>query len=246
MPPDANDGSALRSRWRAAIVVVALLAAAAVAAGAVRERSLDARLLRSDPAAIAADASLTSHAETLAARAYAGHCVACHGREGGAPTVPGAPSLFDANWLFSADPVELEQTILYGIRSGHPRARNITDMPAVGRTGQLSDDEIRDVVAFVRSLSTPAGDTAAVARGRELYLGKGNCFDCHASDARGTSDYGAPALYAGALLYGGDEASLLVSVRDGRHGLCPAWHATLRAAEIRALAVWLNRRSSRP
>ena len=46
----------------------------------------------------------------------------------------GAPNLTDKVWLYDQGGVsDIERTILYGVRSGHAKSRNITDMPPVGR-----------------------------------------------------------------------------------------------------------------
>jgi cytochrome c oxidase cbb3-type subunit III len=134
---------------------------------------------------------------------------------------------------------DIETTILYGIRSGHPKSHNITDMPALGRIGQLSPAEIHDVVEFVYSLSHRSYDAAAAKRGFAIFNDKGACYDCHGADASGNIDYGAPDLTGKAWLYGGDRATLTETVRDGRHGLCPAWISRLTPAQVRALAVYL-------
>jgi cytochrome c oxidase cbb3-type subunit 3 len=104
----------------------------------------------------------------------------------------------------------------------------------------LSPAEISDVVEYVLSISKQPHDEAAAARGAELYQNKGNCFDCHSSDALGNPDYGAPALTGPAWLYGGNRAALLTSVSDGRHGLCPAWIDKLAPADVRELAIYLH------
>ena len=46
----------------------------------------------------------------------------------------GAPNLGNSVWLYGDGGIgDIEYTILYGIRSGHPKAHNVTDMPAEGR-----------------------------------------------------------------------------------------------------------------
>jgi len=153
----------------------------------------------------------------------------------------GIPDLQDAIWLYGEGRIsDIENTIQYGIRSGHPKAHNITDMPAFLRIGQLSTAEIGDVIEYVLSLSKKPHDEAAARRGYELYANKGNCFDCHSSDALGNPDYGAPALTGPVWLYGGTRDALLKSVSYGRHGLCPAWIDKLSPADVRELAVYLH------
>jgi cytochrome c oxidase cbb3-type subunit 3 len=118
-------------------------------------------------------------------------------------------------------------------------ARNLTDMPALVRTGQISPQDARDAVEFLQSIAGQPHDEAAALRGQSIYYNKGNCFDCHAHDARGVVDYGTPALTGPVYLYGGDRETLYQSILNGRHGECPAWVNRLTAVQIRALALYL-------
>jgi cytochrome c oxidase cbb3-type subunit 3 len=179
---------------------------------------------------------LRTYARELAEPAWRAHCAGCHD-----PARRGVPDLASGIYLYDFGRVsDLERTILYGIRSGHGKARNTTDMPAFGVTGQLTSDEIGDVAAYVISLSKAVGDRASVARGQRIYQGKGQCFDCHGADASGNVDWGSPRLTGGIWLYGGDPASIYASIHDGRHGRCPAWIGVLDPLTIRALAVFLQ------
>jgi cytochrome c oxidase cbb3-type subunit 3 len=112
-------------------------------------------------------------------------------------------------------------------------------MPAYGLRGQLSDADIRNLVQYVLQLSGQPNDAQAAIQGRAVYNGQGGCFDCHAADARGNSDYGAPDLTANSWLYGGDPQSLYNSIYSGRHGMMPAWIGKLTLEQIRALAVYI-------
>jgi cytochrome c oxidase cbb3-type subunit 3 len=151
----------------------------------------------------------------------------------------GVPNLASSGWLYGNSPVDVERTILYGIRSGHPKSRNLTDMPALVRTGQISRDDARDAVEYLMQLAGKPHDEAAASRGRSIEFDKGNCFDCHATDARGVTDYGTPALTGPVWLYGGDRRTLFQSILNGRHGKCPAWVDRLTPLQIRALALFL-------
>jgi cytochrome c oxidase cbb3-type subunit 3 len=224
-------------------IVAGLALAAIVAAGAfgLHERGLADRLLVTDPSAAARDPALVRYAARLAAPAYAANCASCHGEQMQGSRAHGAPNLKDRIWLYESGGVgEIERTILYGIRSGHAKSRNITDMPPLGRNLQLTPAEARDVTVFVRSMTGPEPDAAAVQRGAAIFQGKGVCYDCHSADASGNPDYGAPALNDREWLYGGDFDTVYQSVYSGRHGVCPAWIDKLRPKVIRALAVYLN------
>ena len=227
-----------------AAAVLVVLVAAWLAFAAVHSAQLNARLLTADPDTVATDAGLVRYAASLAQPAYAAHCASCHGADMQGDQARGAPNLKDKVWLYGSGGVgDIERTLLYGIRSGDAKSRNITDMPAIGRTLQLSPEEVRDVETFILSLTRYEPDTAAIVRGSKLFQGKGVCYDCHSGDARGNPDYGAPDFTDQEWLYGGDEKSVYSSIYNGRHGKCPAWISVLKPGVIRALAVYLNVRS---
>jgi cytochrome c oxidase cbb3-type subunit 3 len=195
-------------------------------------------------------------AGALARPAFSAHCSACHGADGRGIRALGAPNLVDAHWVWddaTADgPVPaLEDTIRYGIRSGHAKARSVTAMPAYGHGGQLGLEpgEIDALVLYVASLSGDTVDPAARRRGHALYAGRANCVECHSADGTGNADWGAPDLTLtddGAWIYGRDRASLRRTIAEGRAGRCPAWIGTLDAATIHALALWLRSGQARP
>jgi cytochrome c oxidase cbb3-type subunit 3 len=196
-------------------------------------------LMREDPSQILTEPSLLQRAIDLGRPLYQGQCAACHGTALEGNSARGVPNLAGNSWLYASDPVAVEHTILYGIRSGHPKARNVTDMPALVRSGQITADEARDVVEYLENLAGVPYDPQMAARGRLVYFGKGNCFDCHAADARGVSDYGAPALTGPTWLYGGARQTLYQSVSNGRHGICPAWIQKLTPLQVRSLTLYV-------
>jgi cytochrome c oxidase cbb3-type subunit III len=199
----------------------------------------DALLVSAEPTAILGRPSLLAIAIDQGRPLYAQHCAACHGAALQGDAARGVPNLAANAWAYGNDPVEVEHTILYGIRSGHPKARNVTDMPALVRIGQITADEARDAAEYLESLAGERHDEAMAQRGRRVYFTTGNCFDCHAPDAHGISDYGSPPLTGPRWLYGGDRQTLLDSIRDGRHGICPAWIDKLTPLQIRALTLYL-------
>lgn len=231
-------------------IAVVLVTTALVCSGAllVRTRSLEARLVRTWPDEVLMDSALVRFAEARAPSWYGEYCSACHGPKLEGDRARGVPSLADNVWLYGGGSItDIETTILYGIRSGHPKAHNLTDMPAFGRNGQLTIQDIRDVVEYVLLMSGQPHEAAAAERGRSIYHDAGVCYDCHAADGYGISDYGTPALTGrgGSWIYGGDRATLYQSVYDGRHGLCPAWIGKLSFVQIRALSVYLYEVSHR-
>jgi cytochrome c oxidase cbb3-type subunit 3 len=236
---DAKQGTKLL-----AIVGVAAIAVALFVAAAVHRGRLAYRLVATPAESVSADPSLVRFAHQLATPAYASNCARCHGADMRGNRAIGAPNLIDKVWLYDNGNVsDIERTILYGVRSGHAKSRNITDMPAVGRLGVLKPHEIYQVVQYVRQISHQPHDAAAAQAGQALFKDKGNCFDCHAPDGSGNPDYGSTDLTANVWNYGGDDVSLFKSVRDGRHGKMDAFIGKLSAAQIRALAVDIYARS---
>lgn len=235
---------------RRSILLVLLLIAGGVSAGlvygAIRTQRVENELLRLPADEIPSHETLVAFATERGPYLFVDHCAACHGVDMRGNDAQGVPDLQDAVWLFGEGHIsDIENTIQYGVRSGHPKAHNITDMPAFLRIGQLSATEIGAVVEYMLALSGKPHDAAAAQRGADLYQNKGNCFDCHSSDALGNPDYGAPALTGTAWLYGGTRAQLVQSVAEGRHGLCPSWIDKLDAAAVRELAVYLHQVSHR-
>ena len=235
---NSAESAALRNiKWLAASLALSLLAIAG--AYSWSRHSAAERLVRADPTQILLDPALLQHAVDLARPLYQRHCATCHGAALQGNPAHGVPNLAKNAWLYGSDPVAVEHTILYGIRSGHPKAHNVTDMPALVRSGQISAEDARDVVEMLESLAGVSHDSQMAERGRAVYYGKGNCFDCHAADARGVTDYGAPALTGPIWLYGGDRPTLYQSVLNGRHGICPAWIDKLTPLQIRSLTLYL-------
>ena len=101
------------------------------------------------------------------ARLYSGRCVACHGERGDA-----MPGVALASGTFKNASTDRDLTLI--IRDGVAG----TAMTPSG----LSDPEISAVVAYLRNMGR--ADLSGVnvgdaARGRELFVGKGDCDRCH-------------------------------------------------------------------
>jgi cytochrome c oxidase cbb3-type subunit 3 len=204
-----------------------------------QQHRLAYNLLASDPSQILKNPLLLSQAMRLGRPLYLRHCGSCHGPALQGNPSRGVPDLAKNAWLYGNNPVDVERTILYGIRSGHPKSRNVTDMPALVRIGQITPDDAHDAVEYLQSLAARPHDEAAALRGRAIYNNKGNCYDCHASDAKGVIDYGSPALTGPIYLYGGDRETLYQSILNGRHGESPAWVNVLSPVQIRVLALYM-------
>jgi cytochrome c oxidase cbb3-type subunit 3 len=227
-----------RRAWVSLAVAAALVLASA--AWTWHRNALANALVRAEPAQLQQDGPLVRYALARAPGVYAANCASCHGVDRHGDRRTGAADLAGARWVQGqGDVAGIESTILYGIRSGHPKAHGFKDMPALGRTHMLTHGEIGDLVDYMLALSKQPHDAPAAERGSALYAGNGRCAECHGADARGNTEFGAPGLTGPAWLYGGERDALQTSLEDGRHGLCPAWIHHLDYADIRALAVWL-------
>jgi cytochrome c oxidase cbb3-type subunit III len=227
--------------WKLMVGALVLLGATAFAAALLdRHRAWERRLLTALPDQVVADPQLVRFAITEARPLYARYCAACHGPDmQGAPAL-GAPNLSDSTWLYGSGTVyDIERTLLYGIRSGRSKSHNITDMPAFGLTGRLSDGDIRSVVQYVLQLSGDNYDPTAANAGRRVFYGNANCSDCHGMDARGDSGYGAPDLTRNVWNSGSSAEDLYRAIYFGEHRVMPAWRGVLPLEQIRALAVYV-------
>jgi cytochrome c oxidase cbb3-type subunit III len=237
-----------RAALKAAGVLVLIISICAVAAVLYsRHARMEYRLLAVLPNDAAADPALVRFAAEEAAPVYAKHCATCHGADMRGRVDLGAPNLVDAVSLYGrGDVFDIERSVLYGIRAGDSKGRDVSSMPAFGLTGVLSSGQIQSVVEYVMQLSGRPYQAAAANDGSELYSGAGGCFDCHAPDGRGNSDYGAPDLTANVWNSGGDRQSLFNALYNGQRHVMPAWRNTLSLVEIRALAVYLYASSHPP
>jgi len=107
----------------------------------------------------------------------------------------------------------------------------------------LGPDDIDAVTTYVLSFQHPQSDAAAVERGKRIFsdVNKGNCIDCHGTDAKGDSAIGAPDLTDAIWLRGdGSRQSISDSIAYGLSGRCPAWIAELSPETVRALAVYIH------
>ncbi len=223
----------------AAVVVLALIFVS-VTGWRTHHQAMERRLLTTPPSQIDSHPDLVRFAAAEAKPIFAKQCSPCHGKDMKGSIATGAPNLTDHVWLYGDDLFRIERIILYGIRTGWTKSNDIADMRAFGQRGQLSNDDISDVVQYVLQLSKRPYDPNAAELGRQVYEGKGLCYDCHAGDAKGNTDYGASDLTANVWDYGGSPQQLYDSIYYGRHGIMPAWYGKLSSAQIRALAVYVH------
>jgi cytochrome c oxidase cbb3-type subunit 3 len=209
---------------------------------------------------------LNKTAMVLGRSVYDKSCASCHGANLKGVADQHTPDLTDSEWRFSGDdyqsggvtkfPSDVEWTVRYGIRSGHPNARgaevsmlafdpkfrNEEDTKDFGDKEFLTPSEIDDVVEYVLQISGQRFDRAKAARGKALFNDntKGNCVDCHGADGSGIDTFGSSNLTKKNLyLYGFDRASIRESLVKGRHGTMPAFEGVLKPEEIRAVSVYV-------
>lgn len=196
---------------------------------AVQLASADLEQIEKDPA-------LRSFANAQGKAAFGSNCAPCHGT--GATGAKGYPNLNDDEWLWGGTLPAIHQTIEYGIRSGHPQSRE-NQMPAFGRDGVLTKDQVVQVADYVRSLAgLPLRQGVDVAAGKQIYAE--NCSVCHGDDGKGNQELGAPNLTDRIWLFGSNDAAIIESINTGRGGVMPAWHDRLDPATIKALAVYVH------
>jgi cytochrome c oxidase cbb3-type subunit III len=215
-------------------------------------RAVGSHFLMVSADSIPGDPELMSYALARGASAYVEHCASCHGVHLEGDPTNAVPNLADNDWLYGTGRVrEIERVILYGIRSGNSKGWDLAHMPAFATEhpynlyaiAPLRPDAIDDVTTYVLSFQQPQADAAAVARGRQIFqdADRGNCVDCHGSDAKGDAAIGAPDLTDRIWLRGdGSRESVEASIAHGLDGRCPAWVAQLSPVTIRALAVYVH------
>ena len=191
---------------------------AAVAPLYARYAGMDVKTVAADPAARA-----------MGERLFLNYCAQCHGSD--AAGSKGFPNLTDRDWLYGGDPERIQQSISNG-RNGI--------MPPFGAV--LGDEGVRNVVAYVRSLSGLPADSVRAFEGKPLFAQ--NCAACHGADGKGNQDIGAPNLTDAIWLYGSTEATITETVAKGRGQASavtrmPAHRERLDEGKIRLLTAYV-------
>ncbi|WP_342236964.1 cytochrome-c oxidase, cbb3-type subunit III [Inquilinus sp. OTU3971] len=210
------------------------LARDVAAATAVRAPMVDR--IRSLPLdQVQADPELATFALTGGKALFAENCSACHAA-GGAGRA-GFPALVDDDWIWGGSLAQLEQTISYGVRSGHARAHAI-DMPRFGVDGMLSQAEIGDVADYALTLSGRGSGAPGAAKGGDLFAQ--NCAACHGDRGQGNPEMGAPRLDDQVWLYGDTRADIIRQIAQPRQGVMPSWSGRLDDAAIKMLTLYVH------
>ena len=182
---------------------------------------------------IVKDQELAQFAMNGGAAAFKVNCTPCHGT--GATGGPGFPNLNDNDWLWGGDIDQIYATIQHGIRSDDPDTRT-SEMPAFGE--MLKPEEIKQVAAYVFSLTGKPRDPAMVEPGKQLFVD--NCVACHGEKAEGNRELGAPNLSDAIWLKGEGEDAIIRQVTLPKHGMMPAWTVRLGDATVKQLAVYVH------
>ena len=185
-------------------------------------------LLREPARLETVQATEQAHSETAGRALFDEHCAACHGAAGEGK--PGVGPALNARELLKTTPDE----ILFGLtNTGVPS----TLMPAWGQAfgGPFTDDQVRQLVAFMRAWEPTAPETRAAdyapdpERGAAIFAG--TCFVCHGDEGQGTErgpllndparlDDFEPPWYRNTIAYGRPAKGM------------PSWGAVLSPQQI--------------
>ncbi|MCP5334959.1 MAG: cytochrome-c oxidase, cbb3-type subunit III [Oceanospirillaceae bacterium] len=159
-------------------------------------------------------------------RLFQSNCAVCHGST--AEGALGFPNLTDNDWLYGGAGDTIKTTILGG-RNGA--------MPARGLMPTMTDAQVSDIVAFLMSKSERVAEAGDKANGEALFAQA--CSACHGADAKGNQMVGAPNLTDNIWLYGGSEAQITFTIKNGRSGVMPAWAERLGEDKVHVLAAYV-------
>ncbi|MER8515801.1 MULTISPECIES: cytochrome-c oxidase, cbb3-type subunit III [unclassified Mesorhizobium] len=183
---------------------------------------------------IAADDTLREFAVAAGGAAFKLNCVQCHGS--GAQGSKGFPNLNDDDWLWGGKADQIQQTVTHGIRFASDPDTRLSEMPAFGDI--ITADQIKQVSAYIASLSQTVSDQVLVAPGAKVFAE--NCVACHGDNAKGNKELGAPDLTDAIWLYGSGEAAIAAQVTAPKQGVMPAWGARLGETRVKELAVYVH------
>lgn len=181
------------------------------------------------------DPQLLAVAQTAGKITFANNCQPCHGAGGGGN--PGYPALAAGNWLWGGKLPDIQQTVIHGIRSGDPDARQ-SQMPRFGADGVLKPEEIQQVADFVATLYGKPVAGKDVTAGKTLFAD--NCAVCHGDAGQGNREVGGPKLASRAHLYGDDRAAIVAQVTNPKMGVMPNWNTRLDDATIKSVALYVH------
>lgn len=197
---------------------------------------LDTQLLSTELSDVAGDPDLLEYANAGGAAVFRTNCSQCHGAGAAGVQAAGYPNLLDDDWLWGGTVDDIHQTVKHGIRWEEDDDTRYSEMPAFGDI--LSNEEIEQATAFVRSLSGLETEAELVAAGEPLYMD--NCAACHGEEGMGDRDLGAPNLTDAVWLYGSDPDRVAETISKSRFGMMPQWQTRLSDSDIRKVSVYVH------
>jgi cytochrome c oxidase cbb3-type subunit 3 len=111
-------------------------------------------------------------------------------------------------------------------------------MPAFGRDGILTPEQVSDVADYVRTMADLPDALAPEPVGEKLF--NENCAACHGVEGKGNPEVGAPNLFDAIWLYGSDKPTVVNRINQGGGGVMPAWKGRLDDTTIKALTVYVH------
>ncbi|QGM44786.1 cytochrome-c oxidase, cbb3-type subunit III [Methylocystis heyeri] len=179
---------------------------------------------------------LLAAARTVGKVAFLNNCAPCHGA--GAQGAKGYPNLNDDDWIWGGKLADIQSTIEHGVRWDADKDSRSGAMPAFGRDGILTPQQISDVADWVRTMADVPDALAPEPAGEKVY--NENCAVCHGVEGQGNKAMGAPNLFDAIWLYGSDKPTIVKRISQGGGGVMPAWKGRLDDTTIKALTVYVH------
>jgi cytochrome c oxidase cbb3-type subunit III len=185
--------------------------------------------------AILGDEKVRTFAVSAGASIFKVNCVQCHGS--GAAGGPGYPNLNDDSWLWGGKPEQILLTIAHGVRSdADPDTRN-NQMPAFGKDGILTSEQIKQTTQYVLQLGGLQHDATLAAAGATVYAE--NCVACHGEKGEGNQELGGPQLNDAIWLFGDKPEQIAAQINNPRMGMMPNWQARLGESKVKQLTAYV-------
>lgn len=185
---------------------------------------------------IESDPELLAAARMVGRVAFLTNCASCHGA--GGQGAKGYANLNDDDWIWGGKLDDIRQTIEHGVRWSADNASRSMAMPALGRDGSLTAQQIDILADHVRTYAELPDAVAPTAEGEKLYAD--NCASCHGVEGKGNPELGAPNIVDAIWLYGSDKATIANRIANGGGGVMPAWKDRLDETTIKALTVYVH------
>jgi cytochrome c oxidase cbb3-type subunit 3 len=154
---------------------------------------------------------------------FAMNCSQCHGSD--AEGAVGFPNLADNDWNYGGEFEQIKTSIAEGRKGVMPPFASI-----------LQEDGVKQVAAYVRSLSENNQRADLVKEGHEKY--KMICSSCHGDDAKGKDVFGAPNLADNIWLHGSSDIIEMV-LTEGLNANMPAHKHLLDDNSIKLVTAYV-------